>query len=203
MNTSRSQPHQPLNRWLSAGIAALLAGLIVWTVHLALTLPSVHDARHWDVAWVGFDAALIAVLAATAWAAWFRRQILVATALVAATLLVCDAWFDVATSLDTPDQTVTLATALLAELPLAGFLFWLARRIMLRTVAAFPMQLGDGQVTHRLRRAPLLLAARPSGRAPRQLHHRRSPPRRVFRREGRAGKRWPPPFVARRAGQRV
>ena len=150
--------HEP-SRVLAGAIVALVVGLVGWTVFLALTLPSVHSARHWDAAWVGFDAALIAILAATAWAAWFRRQILVAAALIAGTLLVCDAWFDIVTSLGTPDQTVTISTALLAELPLAGVLFWLARRIMLRTVAGFPALLGDDQVTGQLRQAPLLFAA--------------------------------------------
>ena len=153
--------HEP-SRVLAGAIVALVVGLIAWTVFLALTLPSVHSARHWDAAWVGFDAGLIAALAATAWAAWFRRQILVATALVAGTLLVCDAWFDVVTSLGTRDQTVTIATALLAELPVAGVLFWLARTIMLRTVDAFRAQVGEERVGSRLREAPLLFAERPN-----------------------------------------
>jgi hypothetical protein len=150
-----------LSRWVSAGIVALLLGLIPWTAFLAVTLHGRFEARHWDVAWVGFDAVLIAVFAYTAWAAWFRRQILVATALVAATLLVCDAWLDVTMSFGTPDQTVTVATALLVELPLAGFLFWCAHRIMVRTVAAFRSLLGDDLVTGRLSQAPLLFATGP------------------------------------------
>jgi len=152
----RAWPGAGLSRWVSAGIVALLLGLVPWTAFLAVTLHGRFEARHWDIAWVGFDAVLIVVFAYTAWAAWFRRQILVAAALVAATLLVCDAWFDVTMSLGTPDQTVTIATALLVELPLAGFLFWCAHRIMVRTVAAFRSLLGDDRVTGRLSQAPLL-----------------------------------------------
>jgi hypothetical protein len=96
--TGRARLGTDLSRWFSAGIVALLLGLIPWTAFLAVTLHGRFEARHWDVAWVGFDAVLIAVFAYTAWAAWFRRQILVATALVAATLLLCDAWFDVTMS---------------------------------------------------------------------------------------------------------
>jgi hypothetical protein len=171
--SASSLQHRPAGRRLAAGIAAVVAGLVPWTVFLAFTLDSRFQTRHWDVAWVGFDAGLIATLAATAWAAWFRRQILVPTALVAATLLVCDAWFDVATSLGTPDQTVTIATALLGELPLAAFLFWLARRIMLRTLAASRDQL-DKPRHVRLHDAPLLLAA-PGPRAGRGPDEQRRP----------------------------
>ena len=167
--TGRARLGTDLSRWFSAGIVALLLGLIPWTAFLAVTLHGRFEARHWDVAWVGFDAVLIAVFAYTAWAAWFRRQILVATALVAATLLLCDAWFDVTMSLGTPDQTVTIATALLVELPLALFLFWCAHRIMVRTVAAFRSLLGDDRVTGRLSQAPLLFAGdqRTAGADPR------------------------------------
>jgi hypothetical protein len=87
----------------------LVVVLVCWTVYLALALPGNHDARHWDLAWVGFDTALIVMLGATAWAAWFRRQILVAAALVTGTLLVCDAWFDLTTSLGTADQVADVA----------------------------------------------------------------------------------------------
>ena len=160
--TALFRGHEP-SRLLAGTIVAAVLGLVVWTVFLAKTLPAVHSARHWDAAWAGFDVALIATLAATAWAAWFRRQILVAAALVAGTLLVCDAWFDIVTSLGTRDQTVTIATALLAELPVAAFLFWLARTIMLRTVAAFRSQPGQQQLGAHLRAAPLLFATQAEG----------------------------------------
>lgn len=149
---------RPLDRRLAGGFAVLLAGLVPWTVFLAFTLHARFEARHWNLAWVGFDTVLAAALAITAWAAWSRRQILVAAALATASMLLCDAWFDVATSLGTPDQALTIATALLAELPLAAFLFWLARRIMLGTFAACRDELEhSGRV--RLRHVPLLLAA--------------------------------------------
>jgi chromate transporter len=153
-----ARPHE-LNRRLSIGLFVLLTGLAGWTAYLALHLPGRYSAEHWDLAWVGFDTGLIIVLGYTAWAAWFRRQILVATALVAATLLVCDAWFDVVMSFGGRDQWVTVATALLVELPLAGFFVWLARRIMLRTVTAFRAMSADPHTPpRRLRDAPLLFA---------------------------------------------
>jgi hypothetical protein len=152
-----------VSRLIAGAIVVLVAGLVDWTIFLALTLPSAHAARHWDAAWVGFDAGLTLVLGVTAWAAWFRRQILVMAALVAATLLVCDAWFDVTTSLGTSDQTLTIVTALLGELPLAAVLFWLVRRIMVRTFAVCRERLGDERTGVRLREVPILLGG---GHAP-------------------------------------
>jgi hypothetical protein len=130
-------PSRPgeLHRWLAGAIIAIVAGLIPWTAYLAWSLPRHLQARNWRLAWVGFDAALIAVLAYTAWAAWARRQILAPTAIVAATMLVCDAWFDVNTSFGTRGEVVTIVTALGGNLPLAIAFILLARRIMLRSAA--------------------------------------------------------------------
>ncbi|MGA9761181.1 MAG: hypothetical protein WBQ14_02000 [Gaiellaceae bacterium] len=163
-----------VSRLIAGAIALFVTGLAGWTIFLALTLPGSHQARHWDAAWVGFDIGLIVALGLTAWAAWFRRQVLVVAALVTATLLVCDAWFDVTTSWGTGDQALTLVTALLAELPLAGVLFWLARRIMLRTFAACRARLGEEGSDVPLHEIPLLLGRSPKvepgsaggGRAP-------------------------------------
>lgn len=124
-----------LHRWLARAILAIVAGLIPWTAYLAWSLPRHFQAHNWRLAWVGFDAALIAVLAYTAWAAWARRQILAPVAIAAATMLICDAWFDVNTSFGTRGEALTIVTALGGNLPLALVLILLARRIMLRSAA--------------------------------------------------------------------
>ncbi len=62
----------------------------------------------------------------TAWNAWHRRRMVVLSAVVTATLLVCDAWFDIVLDWGTRHLAVSVATAVLAELPLAALL--LARR---------------------------------------------------------------------------
>ena len=54
---------------------------------------------------------------------------------IAATLLACDAWFDVCLSLNTPEQRWTLAVAILVELPVATLLATSAARILQRTSA--------------------------------------------------------------------
>ncbi len=140
-----------LHRALSSVMIVIIVGLIPWTAYLAISLPGHFRAHDWSVAWVGFDAALIAVLAYTAWAAWFRRQILAPTAIIAATMLLCDAWFDVNTSFGTGGEAVAILTAVLCNLPLAIFFFWLARRIMLRTAAVIAAATGDSTLPRHVR----------------------------------------------------
>jgi len=104
--------------------------LIPWTLIYISQLPDRHTAKHWSLAWVGFDLALCAALGTTAWSALRERALLIVGLIVSATLLVCDAWFDVATSLDTSDEDMTLVTALAIELPLAIYFSVLAYRYL-------------------------------------------------------------------------
>ena len=119
------------------GCCIVLAG---WIVVLAATLPHHFDAHHWRAVWVNFDVFLLAAFALTAWALWRQRQIVILLLVVAGTMLCCDAWFDVATSLKTSGFGLSLASAAFAELPLALLAFAAARRLLKATVAA-------GQVT--------------------------------------------------------
>src|SRR5260370_6468059 len=73
------------------GCCVLLTAWIVW---LVLTLPHYYRTGSWRGAWVGFDVGLLAAVAAVAWAAWRRRQLLIGALVLPATLLGCDAWFD-------------------------------------------------------------------------------------------------------------
>lgn len=90
---------------------------------LALTLPHRYQADHWTVLWVGSDVALLGALGSTAWAAWRRRQLVIATALITGTMLVLDAWFDLVTDSSTHDLIISAVTAVFGELPLAALLF--------------------------------------------------------------------------------
>ena len=98
----------------------------------------------------------VAVLAYAAWAAWFRRQILAATALVAAVLFFCDAWFDIVTSYGHRDQWVTLATGLGVEIPLGIFFLWLYRRIVMRSLIAYHRAARDGELPTSFRSARMI-----------------------------------------------
>jgi hypothetical protein len=130
--------------------------LVPWTAYLAVSLPNVYNTRHWAVAWTGFDVLEIFALAATAYYAWRGRQALIAYAIAAATLLVCDAWFDITLDLGTSGIWTSLASAVFIELPLAYFLthraLLLIRLTMLRF---FPEGDADGKPI-RLSKLPLL-----------------------------------------------
>ena len=118
---------------VSAACCVVLAG---WIVVLAATLPHRFDAHHWRAVWVNFDVFLLAAFLATAWAIWRERQVLILLLVGIGTMLCCDAWFDVGTSLATSGVWISLVSALFAELPLAFLAFVGARRLLRATVEA-------------------------------------------------------------------
>ena len=115
------------------GCCVILAG---WIVVLAATLPHRFDAHHWRAVWVNFDVFLLAAFALTAWALWRQRQVVILLLMLTGTMLCCDAWFDVGTSLKTSGIWMSLASAAFAELPLAFLAFIGARRLLKATVEA-------------------------------------------------------------------
>ena len=128
--------HVPLPWWVPPlfGAAALI--LVPWTLWLTLSLPARHVTYHYDLAWVVFDAALATAFAATAFAAVRRSQWLVPLAAATATMLVCDAWFDVSTSAGGDDLAEAILEAVFVELPLAaicGFIVYDAETFLQTT----------------------------------------------------------------------
>ena len=111
-------------------IAICCVLLAAWTAMLAATLPMQYRAGGWRGAWVGFDVALLIALGATGWAAWHGRQVLILCLTVVATLLLCDAWFDVVLDIRTRGFTMSLLTALAVEVPLAVLAVLGARRLL-------------------------------------------------------------------------
>src|SRR5690349_13258853 len=101
--------------------------MLPWTVWLYQTLPSRATADNWDVAWTGFDVAIAVTLLATAIGALRRAPWTQGAAASAATLLVCDAWFDILTSRTVHELEVAITMAVLAEGPLALVCIWVAR----------------------------------------------------------------------------
>ena len=104
--------------------------LVGWIIVLLFTLHRSFHAHYWRLAWVGFDVVLLFGFAATGWALWRGRQIVIACLLVTGTLLCCDAWFDVMLDLGTSGQWVSIASALVVELPIAFLMFAAARRLI-------------------------------------------------------------------------
>ena len=116
---------------VAAACCVIVAG---WIVVLAATLPHRFDAHHWRTVWVNFDVFLLAAFVATAWAIWRERQVLILLLVAIGTMLCCDAWFDVGTSLATSGVWISVLTAVFAELPLAVLAFVGAHRLLRATV---------------------------------------------------------------------
>ncbi len=142
-------------RILLAVIIVCCIGLAAWTGLLATTLPRYYRAGGWRGAWVGFDVALLAAFAATGWAAWRRRQVLIICLVVLATLLCCDAWFDVVLDARTKGFELSLLSALLIELPLAALAVLLVRRLLRVSNAVMLRHRGVSGPVPRLRSVPL------------------------------------------------
>ena len=110
---------------VAAGVAAVL---LPWCLILAVTLPSTYQADHWKVAWIGLDCGTAIAAELTAYLLHTRNRYAALTAMAAGTLLIADAWFDVSTAAAGVDRGLSLAEALLLELPLALCAFVLAAR---------------------------------------------------------------------------
>jgi hypothetical protein len=121
-------------RLLIGATLGCAVGLAIWIGVLAVTLPLRYRAGGWSAAWVGFDIVLLFVFTATAWAAWRRRQMLILCLVVLATLLICDAWFDITLDYATGEFTFSLLLALAVELPLAVLALIGARRLLRLTL---------------------------------------------------------------------
>jgi peptidoglycan/LPS O-acetylase OafA/YrhL len=132
-------------------IIVCCAVLVVWIGVLAATLPRYYRTGGWRGAWVGFDVGLLAAFAAAGWASWKRRQMLIICLVVLATLLCCDAWFDVVLDARTPGFYWSLASALVIELPLATLAIAGARRLLHMTSRAVWLHQGNIGPTPRLR----------------------------------------------------
>jgi hypothetical protein len=115
--------------WTRALPGMIAAGALLelcWTVWLGLHLPVQYVTSNWDVAWVGIDVAEVVALLLTAWTAWHEKVELSLCSGLAATLIVTDAWFDVATNHSGGVNSSVLSLAV--ELPAAALLYWVCLR---------------------------------------------------------------------------
>jgi hypothetical protein len=119
-------PHER-HRWLAPLFVIVALGLVPWTIYLAVSLPSRHVQQNsYDLAWAGFDIALAAAIIATGIGVLWQRLWVQAAATCAATLLVCDAWFDVLSSNPGSDRLEAILLAVFAELPAAALCVYIA-----------------------------------------------------------------------------
>lgn len=131
MNHVDAAPH-----WVVRLLAVCCLGLIPWTVGLAVTLPHSYLVANWPLAWTGFDVILLSCLATTAWTLHKQRHAAVQASMTTSALLFCDAWFDVLTARGGLCRAVSVATAILIEIPLALMLSLISVRLLRESVAA-------------------------------------------------------------------
>lgn len=119
-----------LRGWLAPLFFLAGLGLLPWTAYLVATLPSRHlQTGYYDLAWGGFDVALAALLVATGVGLLRRRLWVQSTATAAATMLVCDAWFDILSSQPGGERLMAVVLAVLVELPSALVCLLIARHV--------------------------------------------------------------------------
>jgi hypothetical protein len=128
MQAGERQHDMPIPHWTIRIFTGAALVLVPWTVWVFASLPPSHVDHRWNLAWAGFDGALLAALALTAYLAWRKSSWLVVAATVSATLLLSDAWFDILTSNSGADYAFSLVSAVGVELPLAGLSLWIALR---------------------------------------------------------------------------
>jgi hypothetical protein len=155
-------------RWEILTITTVGAlALLPWIAFLSVTLPQRYATDGWRAAWVGFDVALVAALAATAWCTLKRRQVVVMVMFLSGVLLVCDAWFDVVLSWGSNDAVLSILTAAIVELPLAVLFFTTYHRLLRALTHTVWHQQGRPGEPPPLRLMPLLLSSRAPGVGPR------------------------------------
>ncbi len=117
--------------WVYTGAAVVL---LPWIAYLALSLPRRNLEHHYRLSWVGFDIALVLVLARTAYMAFRVDQRVQFAATATATLLFVDAWFDITTSSGRTQVLQAVVLAALVEIPAALFSLYLARQVNRRVI---------------------------------------------------------------------
>ena len=134
---------------------ACCVALAGWIAILILTLPGRYTSSDWRAVWVGLDIAELLGFAATAWAAWHQRQVVIFLMIMTGTLLLCDAWFDLALDYGSSGFTGSVLSAVLAEIPLAFLMFAGAWRLVRVTVETVMQLSGRGGPAPPLWRVPL------------------------------------------------
>ena len=132
-----------MRHWVFVMLGGVAFALLPWTVYLSISLPSEHRSAHWDIVWPGLDVAIALAIAGTVVALVRCSAYLPILATAAGTLLLCDAWFDTLTSNAGNEFAWAAFEALVAEVPLALFCFWLA--LDAESLAAAPRFVGRGR----------------------------------------------------------
>jgi hypothetical protein len=134
--------------------------LLPWVGYLAISLPDASRAEAWKTAWVGFDLVLAAVLMVTAWLGFHRRLLTTVGMIVAATMLLVDAWFDLTLSFRTDEFGASIVTSFV-EIPFAILLLISARAIVHRSMTTVARLRGSATTRVPLWRQPMVGSDQP------------------------------------------
>jgi hypothetical protein len=93
--------------------------LVPWTIYLAYSLPTRHIEKHWDIAWVGLDIAIIFLLLITGILATLKSQFVIISLVATSSFLIVDAWFDIISSPPGSELFQSVFLAVCVEIPLA------------------------------------------------------------------------------------
>ena len=152
-----------------SSLLLLLAAMVLsgWIIYLMVSLPTSYRANHWDLAWVGFDSAMVGALLLTSWALWKRRQIAIPAAMVSASFLIIDAWFDVATSDPGWDLDLSILLAIVS-IAFAVQLLRFSHKAIRQSIRNAYEQAGKELLSDALWQTPLMIFERESRRKKRK-----------------------------------
>ncbi len=149
------------HRLQSALLIIASLSLFGWIFYLLKFLPTSYHAAHWNMAWIGYDLGMSVTWLGTSWALWKKRQAAIPGAMISATFLVIDAWFDVVTANPGNDFEIALGLALFLELPTAFFLFRFSRKAVRRSIQNAHQVAGVEIISVSLWRTPLMIFDNP------------------------------------------
>lgn len=111
-------------------VFALVAiALVPWSLWLSYSLPIDHTDHRWNLVWSGFDIAMLAAIAMTAYLGCKKSGWIVVAASISGTLLLVDAWFDCVTAMDAWEHFLSVSATAFIEIPLGLIAFWIAYRV--------------------------------------------------------------------------
>ena len=116
--------------WATLVYIAMSIVLIPWTIYLGTSLPVHYLSAHWDISWIGLDAAMVIAMLITGILAYFKSIWVVITSSVVGTLMFVDAWFDVISERRAIELHEAFFLAIFFELPIAITSFYLAYKVI-------------------------------------------------------------------------
>src|SRR5262245_52123656 len=122
-------PHRITGERIGLGLLVAAAGMVPWLYVLSGSLPDTTRVSGWSTAWVGLDVMEGFALLGTGLLLLRRDPRASLVAAVTAALLLVDAWFDVTTSSSGRALVISLAMALLVQLPPCGLCARIAARV--------------------------------------------------------------------------